>query len=178
MMTATETSTETFSVTTDNKHYAALLDGAAKSPDITYDREKIFNQKNKQKFHDQLLTVANNLKSIAANLKQELDKATKSDLETKFAEMTDLKLKKEILKDLLKNNSDLLAELGLGKKTTKAPANTPKNSNKRVVITVNGKAYDMPIRGNMSEELKALVKADGGDRDAFIAKYRNEPAKS
>ncbi|SOK58809.1 hypothetical protein [Yersinia phage fHe-Yen9-03] len=58
----------------------------------------------------------------------------------------------------------------------KAPANSPKNSYERVAVTVDGKGYDVPVRGNMSEELKALVAKDGGDRDAFIAKYRNEPA--
>ncbi|AQW88526.1 hypothetical protein FDH34_gp001 [Serratia phage BF] len=58
----------------------------------------------------------------------------------------------------------------------KAPANAPKNSYERVAVTVNGKGYDVPVRGNMSEELKALVAKDGGDREAFINKYRNEPA--
>lgn len=46
----------------------------------------------------------------------------------------------------------------------------------RVNVTVDGKQYDMPVKGNMSQELKDLVAASGLERDAFIEKYKTPEA--
>lgn len=66
-----------------------------------------------------------------------------------------------------------MIEAGIGKK----PDAQTKGTYSRVAVTVNGKGYDIPVRGNMSEELKELVKAEGfeGNREGFITKFRNVP---
>lgn len=41
----------------------------------------------------------------------------------------------------------------------------------RATVVVKGTEYQIPRSGNMSQELKDLVAANGGDREAFITKY-------
>jgi translation initiation factor 1 (eIF-1/SUI1) len=45
----------------------------------------------------------------------------------------------------------------------------------RVNVTVDGKQYDMPVRGNMSKELKELLATKGfkDNREGFIKEYRS-----
>lgn len=61
----------------------------------------------------------------------------------------------------------------------KALGNTTKGevkSYERVNVTVDGVQYEMPVKGNMSQELKDLVAKSGLERDAFIEKYKTPVA--
>lgn len=88
--------------------------------------------------------------------------------------------KERMLKMLTESGIDLvIAEAMVAAKekaTTGGKAKGDVKSYERVSVTVDGVAYDMPVKGNMSQELKDLVTNSGLERDAFIEKYKTPVA--
>lgn len=87
--------------------------------------------------------------------------------------------KKAMLKVLLESGMDLeTAKVALeaGMKAKLKAAAAPVVSYERVTIEYNGKQHEMPVKGNMSGELKAIVAESKLDRDDFIKQYKVEPA--
>jgi len=85
--------------------------------------------------------------------------------------------KKAMLKLLLDSGMDLTmakAAVEAGAKAKLKAAAEPKNSYDRVTVEYNGKQYDMPVKGNMGNELKAILSESGLDRDDFIKAYKVE----
>lgn len=85
--------------------------------------------------------------------------------------------KQKMLKLLLDSGMDLTmakAAVEAGAKAKLKAAAEPKNSYDRVTVEYNGKQYDMPVKGNMGNELKAILSESGLDRDDFIKAYKVE----
>lgn len=83
--------------------------------------------------------------------------------------------RKKMLDLLLAGGVDLAvaqAAVQAAGKKVKTAATGSANSYNRITVEVDGKRYDMPEKGNMSQELKDLVTASEMDREAFIEKYR------
>jgi len=84
---------------------------------------------------------------------------------------------KKMLKLLTENGVDLAvaqAAVAAAAGKLKAASSNTNSTYNRVTVTVGGKDYDMPEKGNMSQELKDLVSESGLDREAFITKYRKD----
>lgn len=84
---------------------------------------------------------------------------------------------KKMLKLLTENGVDLAvaqAAVAAAAGKLKAATSNTNSTYNRVTVTVGGKDYDMPEKGNMSQELKDLVSESGLDREAFITKYRKD----
>jgi colicin import membrane protein len=82
---------------------------------------------------------------------------------------------KKMLQILLDNGVDLAvaqAAVAAGAAKLKTAASNTNSTYNRVTVKVGGKEYDMPEKGNMSQELKDLVAESNLDREAFIEKYR------
>ena len=85
--------------------------------------------------------------------------------------------KQKMLKLLLDSGMDLTmakAAVEAGAKAKLKAAAEPKNSYDRVTVEYNGKQYDMPVKGNMGNELKAILAESKLDRDDFIKAYKVE----
>lgn len=82
--------------------------------------------------------------------------------------------RKKMLELLLSGGIDLAVAEAAVKASAKVKTSHTgaTNSYNRVTVKVGGKEYDMPEKGNMSQELKDLVAESNLDREAFIAKYR------
>jgi len=61
-----------------------------------------------------------------------------------------------------------------GAKAKLKAAAGPVQSYERVTVQYNGKQYDMPVKGNMGNELKAVLAESQLDRDDFIKAYKVE----
>lgn len=86
---------------------------------------------------------------------------------------------KKMLKLLTENGVDLaVAQAAVAAAAGKLKAANTNNTStyNRVTVVVGGKEYDMPEKGNMSQELKDLVAESNLDREAFIEKYRKDKA--
>lgn len=83
--------------------------------------------------------------------------------------------REKMLKLLVAGGVDLAvaqaAVAGVGKKI-KASLTGSNNAYNRVTVEVDGKQYDMPEKGNMSQELKDLVASKNMDRETFIETFR------
>lgn len=85
--------------------------------------------------------------------------------------------KQKMLKLLLDSGMDLTmakAAVEAGAKAKLKAAAEPKNSYDRVTVEYNGKQYEMPVKGNMGNELKAILAESKLDRDDFIKAYKVE----
>lgn len=85
--------------------------------------------------------------------------------------------KKAMLKLLLDSGMDLTmakAAVEAGAKAKLKAAAAPVKGYERVTVEYNGKQYDMPVKGNMGNELKAILSESGLDRDDFIKQYKVE----
>ncbi len=85
--------------------------------------------------------------------------------------------KQKMLKLLLDSGMDLTmakAAVEAGAKAKLKAAAEPKNSYDRVTVEYNGKQYDMPVKGNMGNDLKAILSESGLDREDFIKAYKVE----
>ena len=104
--------------------------------------------------------------------REEERKRTEKEIENK---------KKEMLKLLLDGGVDLAvaeAAVAAGVKNL-APAHSTRGAYERVTCTILGKQYDVPRRGNMSQELKEIMADEGfTDRDEFIEAYRDDKAEN
>lgn len=86
--------------------------------------------------------------------------------------------KQKMLKVLLDSGMDLTvakAAVEAGAKAKLKAAATPKNSYERVTVEYKGTRFDMPVKGNMGNDLKAALIESGLDRDEFIKEYKVEP---
>lgn len=83
--------------------------------------------------------------------------------------------KQKMLKLLVDSGMDLTvakAAVEAGVKEKLKASRAAVNSYERVTVEVDGKQYEFPKKGNMSQELKDLFAASGEEtREAFIAKY-------
>lgn len=87
--------------------------------------------------------------------------------------------KKKMLQILLDSGMDLVMAKGAveaGVKAKLKAAAAPVSSYERVTVEYNGKQYDMPVKGNMGNELKAVLAESKLDRDDFIKAYKVEAA--
>lgn len=138
----------------NNADYKKLIERTAgenfKLTDCKTEFDKLFTD-NPHVFIEQLNRVSRNLAIVAREYKKELD-ATKVD-----------DIKQQILHLDESVKAALLASLGI--KNGKAKLGTEKSTNQRKVInvTVNGKAYGIKETGNISAELKELIKSQGFD---------------
>lgn len=85
--------------------------------------------------------------------------------------------KKAMLKLLIDSGMDLTmakAAVEAGAKAKLKAAAAPVVSYERVTVEYNGKQYDMPVKGNMGNELKAILSESKLDRDDFIKQYKVE----
>lgn len=85
--------------------------------------------------------------------------------------------KKAMLKLLLDSGMDLTmakAAVEAGAKAKLKAAAAPVVSYERVTVEYNGKQYEMPVKGNMGNELKAILAESKLDRDDFIKQYKVE----
>lgn len=85
--------------------------------------------------------------------------------------------KQKMLKVLLDSGMDLVmakAAVEAGAKAKLKAAAAPVKGYERVTVEYNGKKYDMPVKGNMGNELKAILSESGLDRDDFIKAYKVE----
>ena len=85
--------------------------------------------------------------------------------------------KKAMLKLLIDSGMDLTmakAAVEAGAKAKLKAAAAPVVSYERVTVEYNGKQYDMPVKGNMGNELKAILAESKLDRDDFIKAYKVE----
>jgi hypothetical protein len=85
--------------------------------------------------------------------------------------------KKTMLQTLLDNNLDLAtakAMVEAGMKSKIKAASAPVKSYDRVTVEYNGTKYEMPVKGNMGNELKAILTESKLDRDEFIKAYKVE----
>lgn len=85
--------------------------------------------------------------------------------------------KKKMLQTLLDSGMDLEMAKGaveFGAKAKLKAAAAPVQSYERVTVEYNGKQYDMPVKGNMGNELKAVLAESQLDRDDFIKAYKVE----
>lgn len=124
---------------------------------------------------------AKELAEREAEAKKQADAKLAAD---KAQEEADAALQKEVMEGLLKVMSKEQAEafvLAGISATKKKTATSNGKSYDRVNLTVGEKSFDVPVRGNMSQEVKDLIAAEFGSvegaRDLFIAKYRTTPAE-
>lgn len=153
-------------ITNQGNELASYILGKVETPDVIL---AILKEATKQ-----VPAVQKQLAELEAKAKAEEEAKRKAEEEALNAE------KDKMLKILTDSGLDLaiaqtMVAAGL---KAKAPSTAPKNRYERVPVTVDGKEYEVPVRGNISEELKVLVANDGGDREAFITKYRTDAVKS
>lgn len=89
--------------------------------------------------------------------------------------------KNKMLQVLLDSGMDLnvaKAAVEAGVKEKLKAASAPVKSYDRVTVEYNGKQYEMPVKGNMGNELKAILAETKLDRDDFIAQYKVEAESS
>jgi hypothetical protein len=89
--------------------------------------------------------------------------------------------KEKMLNILLTSGIDLTAakaavEFGVKAKIKAAAA--PASSYERVTVEYNGTRYEMPVKGNMGNDLKAIVADSKLDRDEFIKAYKVEATET
>ncbi|HGA2238641.1 TPA: hypothetical protein ACIRVD_000210 [Enterobacter roggenkampii] len=138
----------------NNADYKKLIERSAgenfKLADCKTDVDKLFTD-NPHVFIDQLNRVSRNLAIVASEYKKELDASKVDDI------------KQQILHLDESVKAALLASLGI--KNSKAKSGTERGTNQRKIInvTVDGKEYAIKETGNISAELKELIKSQNFD---------------
>ncbi|HBQ5898595.1 TPA: hypothetical protein L7619_005475 [Klebsiella variicola subsp. variicola] len=137
-----------------NTDYKKLIERTAgknfKLTDCKAEFDKLFKE-NPHEFIEQLNRVSRNLSLVAHEYKKELDASKVDDI------------KQQILHLDESVKAALLASLGI--KNGKAKSGTVRSTNQREIInvTVDGKMYEIKKTGNISAELKELIKSQGFD---------------
>lgn len=137
-----------------NADYKKLIERTAgknfKLSDCKTEFDKLFKE-NPHDFIEQLNRVSGNLSLVAHEYKKELDTIKVDDIKQQIMHLD------ESVKVAL------LASLGI--KNGKGKPGTEKSTNQRNIInvTVNGKVYGIKETGNISAELKELIKSQGFD---------------
>ena len=153
-----------------NADYKKLIERTAgknfKFSDCKADFDKLFKE-NSHEFIEQLNRVSRNLSFVAQEYKKDLDASKVDDIKQQIMHLD------ESVKVAL------LASLGI--KSGKGKSTAEKSTNQRNVInvTVDGKMYGIKNTGNISSELKELIKSKGFDykgdeRKKFFEKFKTE----
>lgn len=153
-----------------NTDYKKLIERTATNNfnlgDCKEEFDKLFKE-NSHEFIEQLNRVSRNLSSVALEYKKEIDASKVDDIKQQI-----FRLDKSV-------QAALLASLGI--KSGKGKPSAEKGANQRNVInvTVDGKMYGIKNTGNISSELKELIKSKGFDykgdeRKKFFDEFKTE----
>lgn len=153
-----------------NTDYKKLIERTAgknfKLNDCKADFDKLFKE-NPHEFIEQLNRVSRNLSLVAQEYKKDLDASKVDDIKQQIMHL-DESVKAALLASLGIRN-------GKGKPTTEKGV----SQRKVVNVTVDGKVYGIKETGNISAELKELIKSKGFDykgekRLKFFDEFKTE----
>lgn len=121
---------------------------------------------------------AENIAKRKAEREENREKARKAKEAANAEALAALEKEKQKMLDVLLNSGlDLAtakAAVEAGIKAKLKAASAPVKSYDRVTVEYKGKQYEMPVKGNMGNELKEILAETKLDRDDFIKAYKVE----